>query len=321
MAATNGANGAKVVPVQGDRNTNRCHPAKRWCYTLNNYNEQDIEDITGANGANGAVYLMQEEIGESGTPHLQGYIEFTKKVRPKGLYKNKGIHWEKARKNRLANLAYCSKTTFDNARMWHKGVDEKYLKKTLPKKRGYLHSCRSGMTLWHWCILHLIKQEPDRRKIHWIVDTKGGRGKTALAKHIIDTYGLDNVAYVCGNARDMKCAISFMKPKFPKIIIMDFPRTVEGEISYRGMEEIKNGLFFSGKYESGTCYFNIPHVICLANFYPVKNKLSLDRWNICDLDIIIGINDEELNAVDTTVTNDVVVFADGEEDSSVILRN
>ena len=44
------------------------------------------------------------------------------------------------------------------------------------------------------------------------------------------------------------------------------------------MEAIKNGCFFSGKYESGMVRFNSPHILVFANEPPERTKLSQDRW-------------------------------------------
>ncbi len=53
---------------------------------------------------------------------------------------------------------------------------------------------------------------------------------------------------------------------------------MEDYVSYQALEEIKDGIFFSGKYEGGMKIFNSPHVICFANFSPAEHKLSGDRW-------------------------------------------
>jgi hypothetical protein len=64
----------------------------------------------------------------------------------------------------------------------------------------------------------------------------------------------------------------------PRIIIFDIPRVNEGGVSYQAIEKLKNGYFFSGKYESGMCRFNSPHLIIFSNDPPVMEKLSEDRW-------------------------------------------
>ena len=93
-----GSNGSTRVG-----NTKRPSPAKHWCFTLNNYTTEDIENILGSIGSDGSTfgskpkYIFQEEEGEEGTPHLQGYINFDRKVRPKNVFKwerAQRIHWE-----------------------------------------------------------------------------------------------------------------------------------------------------------------------------------------------------------------------------------
>jgi hypothetical protein len=48
---------------------------------------------------------------------------------------------------------------------------------------------------------------------------------------------------------------------FPDPIIYDVPRTAENFVNYGVLEQVKNGLFFSSKYESEMAVFNPPHVI------------------------------------------------------------
>lgn len=49
--------------------------SRDWCFTLNNYTEQDVEDLN-QKAVLFAYLLYGFEVGESGTPHLQGFIQF-----------------------------------------------------------------------------------------------------------------------------------------------------------------------------------------------------------------------------------------------------
>jgi Putative viral replication protein len=81
--------------------------AKHWCFTLNNYSED--EEFTAL--PTGAVYLVVgKEVGASGTPHLQGFISFSKPRRLGQLKKLRlRANWSVARSFPNA-YEYCKKT-------------------------------------------------------------------------------------------------------------------------------------------------------------------------------------------------------------------
>ena len=68
-----------------------------------------------------------------------------------------------------------------------------------------------------------------------------------------------------------------------KIVLLDIPRSAEGYINYGVLEQLKNGLLYSGKYEGGKCLFDDVHVVVFANFMPDRSQFSEDRWNIIEL--------------------------------------
>ena len=67
----------------------------------------------------------------------------------------------------------------------------------------------------------------------------------------------------------------------PKVVLINITR--QGSVSYNGLEAVKDGIFFSSKYESGMCMFNSPHVIVFSNEEPEYENLTKDRWNVIDL--------------------------------------
>lgn len=71
--------------------------------------------------------------------------------------------------------------------------------------------------------------------------------------------------------------------KQPEIVLLDIPRYNKEFTNYGVLEELKNGMIYSGKYEGGLCVFRSPHVIVFSNSKPDKNIMSKDRWNIVNI--------------------------------------
>lgn len=82
---------------------------KAWCGTWNNYPEDGIDIIR--NLPNLTYMVVGREVGESGTPHLQMYLQFTnrKKLITMRNSVNNQVHWEPARGTAMANRTYCTK--------------------------------------------------------------------------------------------------------------------------------------------------------------------------------------------------------------------
>jgi Putative viral replication protein len=82
--------------------------SRSFCFTLNNYLPED--DILFKE-LEGVKYLIYgREVGQSGIPHLQGYVVFNS---PRSFNAVKKIcgrcHWEVAKGDSESNRGYCSK--------------------------------------------------------------------------------------------------------------------------------------------------------------------------------------------------------------------
>jgi len=84
---------------------------KRWCFTLNNYNGSDIEDCRKFIETRCSYGVFGEEVGESGTPHLQGFINCRESHNLASLKVLLGskFHFERARGTDRENRRYCTK--------------------------------------------------------------------------------------------------------------------------------------------------------------------------------------------------------------------
>lgn len=94
-----------MPPVRNYQNRQR---SRAWCFTLNNYTE--VEQ-TALHVLECTYLVVGREMGENGTPHLQGYIVFANAVAfasVKRLLGDRG-HIEKADGNAKQNREYCTK--------------------------------------------------------------------------------------------------------------------------------------------------------------------------------------------------------------------
>lgn len=267
----------RLTPTHSDHDGGNTGPrrSRRWCFTVNNPEESDIQALKTAiesHANNKGVF--QRETGENGTEHLQGAIWFHSQRNLNQLRSLCGrAHWEIQRGTWEQNVAYCSKEDTRTGGLYSFNTDLPERIKTIQPHQFYQ---------WQKEIIELISQEPDDRKILWYWEPNGKMGKTQFAKYLCVHKG---AIVLSGRAADMKFAVKAMcdKGKPPKIIIFDIERSRESFVSYAGIEEVKNGLFFSPKYEGGMVIYNPPHLFVFANFPPDEAQLSADRWDIKDI--------------------------------------
>lgn len=254
-------------------NTNQRKKGRKYAFTLNNYTEDEYLHIINYCIDKKWKYCIGKEIGgKNKVKHLQGYIETgnpisfntIKKLLPKA-------HIERAFGTSEQNFAYCSK--------------DKNVKKSLTFQekidKEILDNEYKNITWRNWQkdVLKIILSKPDSRTINWFWEPIGKVGKSFLTKYIDLIY---DVILADGKKDNIfnQIKISMDAEKIPRIIILDIPRHNIDYVNYGVLEQIKNGLIYSGKYEGGKCRFPHPHVIIFANSTPIQSKLSLDRWNI-----------------------------------------
>lgn len=272
-------------------NTNQSHPvqispAKHWIFTWNNYSSIDPDNLLLALTPIAKRWQWQPEVGESGTPHLQGYVEFLKKMRPGGLASS-AIHWEKCN-NIEASIAYCCKDDTRAGEVVRGGVWP-LTKESRAIALDILP--RSLLKPWHEEVLNIIGRGLDRRSIYWFWEPCGEVWKSAFAAYLVHWHD----AYMVGGKNaDMKTAIATHVKNDkknggeglgPPIIVIDVPMDSKDYISYTGIEELKNGTFFSPKYESGMVQVQKPHVFVFANIPPNEERMGKNRFKVTELSL------------------------------------
>ena len=284
--------------------------AKNWVFTLNNYTEADVTRL-GTLPDDVSYILFGREVGENGTPHLQGFISFSGRKRMAQVKTIIGgnPHVEVCR-NIAASLIYCKKENnfvehgemtqaqgkrsdiesfkedvkaglldLREVRERHSDVYARslrfcldYIQDHSPKKELPAHPLRQ----WQQDLNAILIVEADDRTIHFVVDLLGNGGKTWFAHYYDQLH--DGVQVIQpGRKADM----AFCLDPTIRTLFVDAPRSKQGEfIQYDFLEDIKNGYVFSSKYESRVKQLGKVHVVVMMNEHPDMLKLSADRYNI-----------------------------------------
>lgn len=79
-------------------------------FTCNNYTPEQEQFYKDLAEKEDAIVIFGYEIGEQGTRHLQGYVEFRHLKRYATFAKRSHSHWEKAKADFWANFKYCTKS-------------------------------------------------------------------------------------------------------------------------------------------------------------------------------------------------------------------
>lgn len=256
-----------VPSVPGENGSTKFSPAKKWCFTLNNYTDNDINYLVPLFQDKCEKYVFQKEVGKNGTPHLQGAIWFKTKDRPT-TFKLKRIHWELMR-NEKASIAYCQKS--------ETAVSDPYIWGNFPKPLKTL----TNLYPWQKAIEQVFFSEPDDRSVRWYWEEVGKIGKSAFCRYMSITHSVCVIQG--GKLSDIMNIMFNLDMETTKMVIIDIPRNNMNKVSYSSIECIKNGMITNTKYETGFKVFNPPHVVVFSNFPPDESKLSSDRWIIEEL--------------------------------------
>lgn len=241
--------------------------AIHWCFTFNNYDKDAPSALEKVFKNICIKYVFQEEVGEEGTPHLQGYIHLKKKMRWSEFKLTDKIHWEICKKIN-ESISYCQKPETRSGAIFKWGFPAD-LKLITPNRE------------WQLDILKIINDFPNERKVYWYYDISGGIGKSSLCKYLCAKH---NALYIDeGKKADLINIIFNNDMDKCNLIVIDVPRDNGNKVSYKAIEQIKNGMICNTKYETGMKLFNSPHLLIFSNFYPETDKLSLDRWEIFEI--------------------------------------
>jgi len=275
-----GENGnTKHSPAPASNKVKQSNQLKSWFFTYNNYLETEIKVLCDKFNSICESYVFQKEIGEKGTPHLQGVIFLHKKARWSEFGLSNKINWSKTR-NKDKAIEYCQKLDTSVGEIYSKG---------LPKPIKIIEKLRP----FQLEIENIFLTEPDGRTLHWYYDLIGNVGKSSFCKYMFVKHNAITVQG--GKAADLLNIVFNLDMNSISMIIIDIPRVNGNKISYNFLECVLNGMITNTKFETGVKVFNPPHIVVLSNEYPDTEKVSLDRWCIKE------INNENFTTIHKSV--------------------
>lgn len=132
---------------------------------------------------------------------------------------------------------------------------------------------------WQTKCLDKLNEQNDRHVL-WVYDPEGNTGKSWLAKYL---YATKDALYATSGK---KADVAYMWDHLNQdLVVFDFSRTTEERVNYDTIESMKNGLIMSGKYESKVkSSSKTMKVVVFANWMPDLKAMSLDRWDIMELE-------------------------------------
>lgn len=296
---------------------------RMWCFTLNNYTDNDLTTISQWITTDRCKYgIVGKEIGESGTPHLQGYIHLIKPVRFTSLKKFlPNAHWEPAKGTPAQNKQYCSKDgnifieIGEITSSSHKGgtsglvmkraieiinemVEDRYTEPPEDQRVLFLYRKRIKEEVEHReAKIEMKKLKEKYENVTWkewqqdLLDELDGVPHPRKIIVVVDKEGNKGKSYLSSYLLTQGALLSDTTKKADiayamlkqRIVIFDLARHQQDHINWGTIEALKNGNMFSPKYMSKCKIFRVPHVVVMMNDYPDTSRLSEDRWDIRDI--------------------------------------
>lgn len=295
--------------------------AKRWVFTLNNYTESEISALTSLGESDEIEYLIfGKEVGESGTPHLQGFVYFATRKTFNTCRAAVGIraHIEVARGSLQQAAEYCKKegdfqefgecpgvtqgkrSDWERLREHVNDLEERPTRRSLftlfPGLMAryehavwtFIDSVLPEVTLtdsephdgWQRELADRIAGPANDRTIEFIYDPLGGAGKTWFCQWAFSTMREEVQILRIGKRDDLAHSIN---PDC-RIFLIDVPRSQMEFLQYSVLESLKDRMVFSPKYHSQTKILRHKcHVIVFCNESPNTTQLTSDRYVITQL--------------------------------------
>lgn len=234
-----------------------------WCYTLNNYTE---DEVNGLKLIECKYHVLGKEVGEQGTKHIQGYIEFANAISFDSI-KSKLVraHIEKRRGTRLQAADYCKKDKlFEEVGVLTLQGERTDIKEIMDKIKTHefvIDDHPNEYARYHVMIDKMIARSYLPRsnppEVYWYYGSSGvGKTRNAVELHgISNTYMKDSSKWWDGYAQQHCIVIDDFMPK-------------DCEEQYRDMLRLLDRYPYQGQIKGGYIHIDSPIIIITCEYAP-----------------------------------------------------
>jgi len=234
--------------------------SRAWCFTLNNYCDADI-DMFNATECRYLVY--GREVADSGTRHLQGYVEYEHPRRMEGLKKlHEKVHWEPRKGTPEQAAIYCKKDgdfvergeiskqgrRRDLEEVAEQVRDGAPLEQIAAEHPGTFVRYHRGLEALQGTLLKARKEKP---KVAWLWG-RTGSGKTREACSVGSFYMKDGTKWWNGYTQQQR------------IVIDDF----DGAWPLRDFLRLLDRYPYQGQTKGGYVQISSPEIFITCEFPP-----------------------------------------------------
>lgn len=131
---------------------------------------------------------------------------------------------------------------------------------------------------WQQLLSDKLTRQTNDREVIFVVDEAGNQGKTWFAKWYCAKH--ETAQYM---EMSKKADMAYSLRRNVTHLFVNCTRQQVDYLNYSFLEAVKDGMVFSGKYESCTKIIGPCHVIVMMNQHPDMEALSKDRYKIIEI--------------------------------------
>lgn len=297
--------------------------AKRWVFTLNNWTSDDVDTIVERLEPECKYLVFGREVGEGGTPHLQGYVHLKQCLRfnaLKALIGNR-VHLAVARGTAQEAADYCKK---DGDYEEFGECDAGQGKRTdwdrykefvidlgrVPSQREIINHNMSLYARYNKHCVEIAKAilEPptltaSQPRLGWqtlcagrITGSVENGANPRSIDFFVDPTGNSGKSWMTRWAMSQwpdkvqvlrvgkRDDLAHAIDETKSVFLFDIPRQQMEYLQYSVLEMLKDQMVFSPKYHSMTKILHtVPHVAVFCNEAPDLDKMTDDRYHVTEI--------------------------------------